>query len=266
MKLLSLNTAGRLKKIYEQINEILTIDCDVICLQEVIQSTKKIFYGKLSEHGYEWIADNSFEETSEHKGPRKYCLITASRCNMKKLNVRSPVCWSEKILRTSIAAGNKGIELFNIQLPPGVSNGLRKIYTADEIYKNLKLSINKYKILCGDFNTPQLEFEDGRIMTWGERHRKNGGIYVKNEEKNLGERQLIKGINDFGLYDDFRRIHGYETEEFSWVHKWRSSFSKRRYDHIYSTKELCVKDCYYLHSFREKGLSDHSGIVSKYDI
>ena len=264
MKLLSLNTAGRLKKISDQINEIVSINCDVICLQEVIQSTKKIFYEKLPEYGYEWIVDNSFEELSDHKGPRKYCLITASRIKLSKLKIISPVGWNEKLLRTSIVSGNKRIELFNIQLPPGVSNGIRKIYTAREIYRNLELSKNSYKILCGDFNTPQKEFPDGKIMTWGERFRKNGEIYIKNDEKNSGERLLLKGINDLGLYDDFRRIHGYKSEEYSWFHKWRSGITKRRYDHIYSTKELGLKDCYYLHNFRKNGLSDHSGMVSEY--
>ena len=71
MKLLTLNTAGRLIKIQDQIKELVSEDCDLICLQEVIQKSKKIFYEELPKFGYKWIVDSSFENTAKHNGPRK---------------------------------------------------------------------------------------------------------------------------------------------------------------------------------------------------
>ncbi|HMR41800.1 MAG TPA: hypothetical protein PKA90_15380, partial [Ignavibacteria bacterium] len=234
--------------------------------QEVIQNTKKIFYEELPKFGFKYIADNSFENPAEHKGPRKYCLLTASKVKIIKLENFAEVGWSEKILRTRFWKGDKKIELVNTQIPPGSSNGVRKEITFKEIYKNLEKSKHKYKILCGDWNSPQEEFPGGKIMTWGEKYGRNKEITKYKANKDECERLLLEKTNNLDLYDDFRRVHGYKVNEYSWVHKNKTKTTHRRYDHIYSTKNLDLKDCHYEHSFREKGLSDHSAIVSEYEI
>ena len=267
MKLLTLNTAGRLLKIQDQIKELVSENCDLICLQEVIQNSKKIFYEELPKYGYKWIADSSFENISKHTGPRKYCLMTASRYRLKKLESLYKVGWSEKMLMTECKIGNKKIEIVNTYIPPGSSNGVRKLNTIKEIFENLKLSNYKYKILCGDWNSPQHEFAGGKIMSWGESIRKNGDTYISDKKYDDVERLFLERTNDLNLFDDFRRVNGYDKEEYSYyIYRKGLICAKRRFDHIYSTKNLNLRSCNYRHSFRKKLLSDHSALVSEYKL
>ena len=59
--------------------------------------------------------------------------------------------------------------------------------------------------------------------------------------------------------DAFRHIHG-QKEEYSWFSHQGNGY---RYDHTYLSESLLpiVKNCYYIHEWREEGLSDHSSMV-----
>jgi endonuclease/exonuclease/phosphatase family metal-dependent hydrolase len=41
---------------------------------------------------------------------------------------------------------------------------------------------------------------------------------------------------------------------------WRDDY---RLDHVLVTEQLAVRECRYLHGWREAGLSDHSGLVAE---
>jgi len=62
-----------------------------------------------------------------------------------------------------------------------------------------------------------------------------------------------------GMLDAFRLIHG-EVKEYSWYSHQGNGY---RYDHSYVQELLkpVVKDCYYLHSYREQKYADHSPMV-----
>jgi exodeoxyribonuclease III len=61
------------------------------------------------------------------------------------------------------------------------------------------------------------------------------------------------------MVDAFRYKHG-KAEEYSWFSHQGNGF---RYDHTYVHNSLIpiVKDCYYLHEWRQNKLSDHSPMV-----
>ena len=191
--------------------------------------------------------------------------MIASRYSLKKLASSSKVGWSEKMLMTECRIGNKKIEIVNTHIPPGSSKGDRKLHTIREIFKNLKLSKYKYKILCGDWNSPQQEFPGGKVMSWGESFRKNGDTYISDKKYDEVERLFLEKTNELNLFDDFRKVNGYDKEEYSYcIYRKGVISAKRRFDHIYSTKNLNLRSCNYRHSFREKLLSDHSALVSEY--
>jgi len=72
------------------------------------------------------------------------------------------------------------------------------------------------------------------------------------------EDELIK-LKKNGYVDAFRHIHG-DIKEYSWYSHQGNGY---RYDHTYVDEALIpiVKDCYYLNSWREEKLSDHSPMV-----
>ena len=125
------------------------------------------------------------------------------------------------------------------------------------------------RILCGDFNSPQAEFESGEVITWGQKIRQDKTIrFRKNRIAwDAGERSVIEGLAQYNLHDVFRLINGYEKEGYSWVVRRKGMIkAKRRFDHIFASMKLKPVSCQYVHAFREENLSDHSAIEAEFDI
>lgn len=72
------------------------------------------------------------------------------------------------------------------------------------------------------------------------------------------EDELLK-LEKTGYMDAFRLISG-EVKEYSWFSHQGNGY---RYDHTYVDDSIkgIVKDCYYLHAWRQDKLSDHSPMV-----
>jgi exonuclease III len=64
-----------------------------------------------------------------------------------------------------------------------------------------------------------------------------------------------------GYFDAFRRLHG-DVAEYSWFSHQGNGY---RYDHTFVHESLAplVKECYYLHGWREEKWSDHSAMMLK---
>lgn len=140
-------------------------------------------------------------------------------------------------------------------MPPGSSNGIKKIETITEIYQNIRSNKHTKSVIVGDWNTPQSELEDGTIQTWARK-----GSSKQSDYWDKGERLLLEQTKELGYYDVFRKIHGYKHEDYSWV---THTGTKRRYDHIYATSDFNFLTCRYLHTWREEKLSDHSPIYAE---
>ena len=161
-----------------------------------------------------------------------------------------------------VDCGQSTIEVTTLHIPPGSSNGWEKIITIEESYRNLIESKNSKRIVCGDWNTPKSESVNGEIRTWG-RNKKRGD---KNGRWDKGERLLLDELKNIGFFDTFRLVNGYEKIDYSWFVKTKSGKTGRRYDHIYSTDSISIKNCYYDHSVRVGKLSDHSAIIAEYKL
>jgi endonuclease/exonuclease/phosphatase family metal-dependent hydrolase len=143
--------------------------------------------------------------------------------------------------------------------------------THDGIYKRLASNSGVARILCGDFNSPQLETRGGRVITWGE-HEVEGQFVCRGryrgrtgKEWDMGERSVLQGLAEFDLHDVFRGLHGFGVEAFSWYLRRQGKTIGRRFDHIFASRRFSVRGCDYLHALREAKLSDHSPIEADLD-
>ena len=94
-------------------------------------------------------------------------------------------------------------------------------------------------VIAGDYNT--------------------GKNYVDQKGNSFMYTDELSALEQAGMTDAFRLVHG-EAEEYSWYSHQGNGY---RYDHTYVSAALAatVKDCYYIHDYRESGLSDHSAMM-----
>ncbi len=164
------------------------------------------------------------------------------------------------------------LEVHNVHVPPGSSNGWLKVTVLRDIASKLGRLTDVPRILCGDLNTPQAELLTGEVITWGQRLRASGLWEVartvrggSGQEWDAAERAVLTGLARFDLEDCFRALHGYERQEHSWYFRARGRQIGRRFDHIVASRHLRVHRCEYLHDPRTSGFSDHPPIEADFD-
>ncbi len=262
LKLISWNLAARVQRVEVQGAYLSNHKPDIVALQEVTKRTLPILHKLLAAQGLNHITDSFALRSypSRLKGPRRYGEIIATRWPIRQFKRQvfdSP--WPERILSAVIESPYGRIDLHTAHVPVGSNHGWKKIRTLEAIYDRLSIKSNHLRILCGDFNTPQEERNNGRIITWAERENRKGNIVFipsRGVRWDQGERRVLSGLNNFNLPDVFRHLHGYKVKQFSWVSRKRG----RRYDHVFASIELNPIECRYLHLARKHGFSDHSPI------
>lgn len=274
MKLMSWNLAGRRSKAGRQVEAICSCSPDIFAGQEVTKHSLPALAELLRGVGFSDVID-SFSlsiNTDSLVGPRRYGQIIASRYPLELLPPSDfPIPWPERILSCEVTVGEHLVELHTTHVPPGASNGWIKIETFEGIYHRLGRHENRARILCGDFNSPDIEFPDGRVKFFGQNLRHDGAIVPQRHKGQPlgrwadGERSVILGLADYDLPNVFRHLHGYEVQEASWVFSRKGKVISRRFDHIFASLKLQPLSCEYLHQFRLDGLSDHSPVVATFD-
>jgi exonuclease III len=273
MRILSWNLNGRCSTA-PQVASILSLQPDVIALQEVTKTTVNILRAALAAAGYDCfdsfsLAPSDFQAT----GPRRYALIIASCYPLAAIPPgQFPVPWPERVLSAMARTPNGLVEIHNTHVPPGSSNGWIKIEHLSGLFEGLARSSEHARILCGDFNTPQIELLTGEIITWAQRRCSSGEWKVVRSvqggtgiEWDAGERRILSGLAVWDMYDVYRSIHGYNKQEASWILRRRSGDVGRRFDHIFASSALVPLHCSYVHDLRTSGLSDHSAIQAQFD-
>ena len=265
MKLISWNIAGKVKGCEAHANALNEFSPDLIALQEVRANASKTLRSTIQENGLSFILDTT-EITTKNK--RQYGVLIASRWPVIMCSEQFDIPYLERSLSVEIDHPAGKIELHTVHVPPGSSNGWIKIETLEGVYQALSKPLNTPTILCGDFNTPKIEFPNGEIVTWGQRVSRSGKVSVKRgfERWDLGERNIVQGLEEAGFINVFRGLHGYEKQEISWERRIHGKQHGYRYDHMFATKSLYPIQCEYLHELRERGLSDHSPISAKFQI
>lgn len=254
MKLMSWNVAGRTDKtkLYGQLSKIENEDIDILALQEVKPKAAVDFTEELPKIGLEHVELAPVIQ-------RKHSVLLACRWPMKPIQmIKAP--WKESVLSAIIRSPHGEIETHVIHAPNGSNNRRQKIDTFNAIYDALTKKSDYHCILCGDFNSPKEEFSDGRIITFDEKNEKFDGSKGRD-----CERKVICGLADYDLEDTYLKLHGCRTRDYSWVQSRKGKETKRRLDHIFSSKSLNPIKCGYRHGFRESGLSDHSPVYAEYE-
>jgi exonuclease III len=140
------------------------------------------------------------------------------------------------------------IEGHLVHVVPGSSNGWTKVEFFEATYEQVAGGSERPQILCGDFNSPKSEEDDGTVEVFG---------HTRGEQWVEAERRVIAGLEEEGLCDAYRSLHGYEAD--GWSHKnvyngevkWR-----RRFDHVFASPSLNPVEASYLHELDEH--SDHT--------
>lgn len=270
MRLISWNLNGRRREASLQIAALLLRDPDVIALQEVTVASLPLLRAALRDGGLSEVVDSFALAPSDFRpiGPRRYAQLIASRYPLSaELPGRFPIPWPERIVSARLSINGQHVEIHNVHVPPGSSNGWIKIGVLNGIFVGLAVHARNPRILCGDFNTPQAELSTGEIVTWAQRPAGKAGWRTvrtvrsrPGSEWDAGERRVLAGLARFDLADVYRLLHGYRSVESSWFLKRGERKVGRRFDHVFASQTLAPRTCVYLHDLRVSGLSDHSPI------
>ena len=272
VKLISWNTNHRTRQALDQAQAILRRAPDVVALQEIISSSVKVMTRALSSGGLPHVVTTVGEPSFDRRGPRAFGVLIASRYPLvEDATVRLPVPWGEKSVSAVITAPLAEFEVHTVHVPPGSSNGWVKIEVLEAVFVGLSRGADRPRLLCGDFNTPQHEFSSGEIVTWAQRIGTSGQVSLRTHFRggsglrwDAAERNILSGLQQFGMRDVYRGLHGYEIDASSWVLRRKGTSIGRRFDHIFASKELHAVRCTYLNEWREVGLSDHAGLEAEF--
>jgi exonuclease III len=252
MLLVSWNVAGRVKRLDEQAERLLSLDADAICLQEITRTTLPRWQRLLDQAGYLGVEHGAWDSGSS----RPLAVLTACREPIEAIAVDG-VPWPERVLAVHTATG---AELVNVHSPISPKPELAKVRTHEAVHRHLATNPDdRRRILCGDLNTPRKEHRDGSVWTFARdqygRLRSDRGEHW--EEAELA---LIRGLEPYGYHDAYRLTHGYEVRELSWEWpRWKGGY---RLDHLIVSASVSVQSCSYEHQWRKDGLSDHSPLIA----
>jgi exonuclease III len=188
---------------------------------------------------------------------RIYFNVVASRWRLRRLpGLRLE--FPERYLAASVGRAGAEFEIHVAHLPPGSTRGLVKVEMFEALYARLATPCKRPRILCGDFNTPRAERDDGTVEFWGARHP------AHTERWDRAERRVVLGLGQHDLPDVFRALNGHTATDVSWVARRGGQSWGRRYDHVFASPRLRPTACRYLHAWREQRLSDHSAIEADF--
>jgi exonuclease III len=249
--LLCWNVAGRVRVLARQLERVVELAPDLVCLQEVSRSTAPIWRSGLIEHGFSHVL---MAEAAAGARPGRLSVLTAARDPLSPVEIAG-LPWSERAL----AACHRGVEYVNLHSPISASPGLVKVLTHEGIHAHLA-GRGGPRVLCGDLNTPRREHANGEVWTFA--RTKTGRLREERGERwDRAELALIKGLQRHGFRDAFRERHGPAVREISW--KWARWDGGYRLDHLIVSAEVGVDDVRYLHEWRIEGLSDHSPLLAR---
>jgi exonuclease III len=272
MRLLTWNLNGR-RQVDRQVAAIMRRSPDVVALQELTASSATGWRAALPDAGLPHLIDSFTGSPSwEPRGPRKYGLVFASRFPLALLTSVYPVPWPERLLSAAMTTPRGAINIHTTHIPPGCTNGWLKVDMLEAVSAVVSERSDNPRILCGDFNVPQVETTEGRIVTWGEdivdgearlRGRWRGGT---GQRWDAAERAVMEGGPHRLLIDAYRQLHGYSRQEYSWFVRHKERRIGRRFDHAFCSRELKINRCEYLHHVREEGLSDHAALELDFEL
>jgi endonuclease/exonuclease/phosphatase family metal-dependent hydrolase len=170
------------------------------------------------------------------------------------------VPWPERAAAADVATPGGSLLLVSAYVPQA-RNGWVKVETMEALLASLAAP-GPPRILAGDLNTPRTETVDGRVATFAQRRVGGRPIPERGERWDLAERRMLVGLEALGMADVFRALNGYAARDLSWT--WPRHRGGYRLDHVLASASLRPTACRYHHEWRERGLSDHSGVEAEF--
>ena len=259
LRILSWNVAGRVEKRPLQAQVVAATESDVVCLQEITPSTLWPWRDALREMGLEHVRSSMDDWIPGQPTPdgRRLGVVTAA--NRPLATVTSAfVPWPERLLSTRV---EDRLVIHNLHSPISQREGLVKVKTHEALYGFLAARPELPQVLVGDLNTPRKEKPDG--TTWTFARAATGKLRLDRGERwDEAELALIRRLEEHGMRDVFRELHGFERTEISW-RVGPQQLPARPRDRV---DELEATLCEYLHEPREAGLSDHSPMLAEFEL
>jgi exonuclease III len=254
VRLITWNVAGRVARQPDQAAAI-GGGWDVVCLQEVTPSTLKPWRLALQAEGLGHVRSSMDEWLPGEPVPegRRLGVVIASRTPLEVVASAHPP-WPERLLSARVAAEVPYV-VHSLHSPISQKPDYVKLRTHRAIHGHLARPHELPQLLVGDLNTPRREFPDGR--TWSFARTAAGALRLDRGERwERDELALLRGLEQHGLRDLFRELHGYAREEISFAAGRRGR--GWRLDHIIGSAHFTPVACEYEHAPREDGQSDHS--------
>lgn len=167
----------------------------------------------------------------------------------------------QRILNAEVDYQGTTIDLWNVRTVPGNMYGEEKIKILETVYHRILNKGTGLRILAGDFNAPKTETEDGEVIPW--RNDKQDEV---SQRWQTAERNILTGLDEVGMVDVFRTIHGYgDVDALDASHPTGGSdtLTGKRFDHLLASRSLNPEDCVY----DPDGLacSDHTPLIATFN-
>jgi exonuclease III len=257
VRLITWNVAGRVARQPEQAEAVGAGRWDVVCLQEVTPTTLGPWRTALRSQGLGDVRSSMDEWLPGEPPPdgRRLGVLIASRTPLEVVS-SAHIPWPERLLSARVA-GPVPLVAHSLHSPISQKPDRVKLRTHRALHKHLARRHALPQLLAGDLNTPRREWADG--TTWSFARTAAGALRLdRGASWEHDELALLRGLEDHGMRDLFRALHGYERDEISFAAGRRGG--GWRLDHLIGSAPLTPVACEYEHGPRERGLSDHSAM------
>lgn len=231
-----------------QVDAILSLDPDVVALQEVTVRSWAALQPMLAEAGL--VHPISAIDVLPDLASRQLARFVATASKWQLVQCAPmPGVTPEVALGVQVTAPARPFELLNVHAPTAATHALLKVETEEGIVARLATQRAMPLVVCGDFNSPKTELPDGTIVPFAR---------PSHTRAHAAEAGLFATLARLGFVDAYRAIHGYGEVAHSWRWRHREASGGFRLDHVFVEPPLAVTNSGYRHDVRETGLSDHS--------
>lgn len=265
LRFITWNVARRRSRLVEQASALAGRDPSIVALQEVTRQTLSFWRQAFRLMGLDHVR-SSLDAGHASGIPatrRGTGVLLASRTPLSDVKRSLSVPWPETALWGAAETSFGSVEIVCLHVP-NAANGTIKPQTLRAIRQDLTGAGIGARVVCGDLNTPRRELPTGEVLSFArDRHgrlRPDRGL-----DWDAAELGVVPGLQDLGYRDAYRAVHGYARTDPSWTWKQIAGHDGGwRIDHIFASQPLKPTGCLYHHGWRERGLSDHSGLEADF--
>jgi exonuclease III len=263
LRVVSWNVARRTSLIVEQATAVAEREPDIVALQEVTRQTIPLWSRAFELMGLAHVR-NSLVALPGATAPRaRMGVMLASRAPLRGAGRALAMPRPESALWAVTESSLGAVEVCAVHVP-NAANGLIKVESLRAIRSGLELAEPAPRVLCGDLNTPRRELPSGEVLSFA-RDSQGRLRPDRGPEWDAAELGVVPGLRELGYRDAYRSLHGYGAREPSWT--WRQIAGHDggwRIDHIFASSKLRPVACLYHHGWRDRQLSDHSGLEADF--